>query len=372
MGLDFQTGKFGSLAFSLTLFVLFLPLLSCKGERTSGLPTVAPTAELISHSKLQILPKDTRPPIPATYTPQVVPSKLAGWNMTMVPAASVQPTTTVLPKPTPMDWANIERLSVNIMYVDRPPEVTDCETEGTIIRSLFPSKVDGPMRPYHAYLPPCYGQDGRVYPVLYLLHGSIQNDSHWLDLGLAGYIDAGIADNRFPPFIVIMPDNGDIGNYTSGGPKSVEGIIIDNLLPFVEQNYCTWPSAEGRSIGGISRGGYWALEIAFTRPNLFGSVSGHSSHLRLETDPVKYNPLSTYESSDLTDLQIWLDRGETDFLWQGQEHLHTLLSAAGVAHQYQVFPGGHSDSYWANHLPQYIDWHAGFWPTERKLYPKCQ
>jgi enterochelin esterase-like enzyme len=191
-------------------------------------------------------------------------------------------------------------------------------------------------------------------------------------LGLAGYIDAGISDNRFPPFIAIMPDNGKIGNYTSGGTKSVEGIIVDNLIPFVDDNYCSWSSAEGRSIGGISRGGYWALEIAFRQPNLFVTVSGHSSHLRLETDPARYNPLSTYESSDLSDIRIWLDRGDNDFLWEGQDLLHTLLTEAGVLHHYQVSPGGHSDSYWAEHLPQYIDWHASFWPTERAQYPQCQ
>jgi enterochelin esterase-like enzyme len=203
------------------------------------------------------------------------------------------------------------------------------------------------------------------------MHGSIQDDTHWLDLGLAQYADAGIEQGRYPPFIAFMPNSGNLGNLSSGGEKSFEGIIVNYLLPFVDENFCSWPEANGRNIGGISRGGYWALEIAFRNPELFGATAGHSSHLRLETDPEKYNPLATYSQADLRNMRIWMDLGENDFLRRGQDQLHASLESAGIDHEYRVNPGGHSDTYWADHIGEYLDWHAAGWPKERELYPAC-
>jgi enterochelin esterase-like enzyme len=254
-------------------------------------------------------------------------------------------------------------------YFNTPPESTPCDEQGIVFRSTFPSDVGG--RSYHVYLPPCYGHDGRVYPVLYLIHGSIQTDSHWLDLGFAQHVDAGISSGRWPPFIAIMPFSGELGNTSAGGRWSIEGVTINGLLPFVDSTFCSWTEAAGRSIGGISRGGYWALEIAFSHPDYFSAVAGHSSHLRFETDIAKYNPLATYALADLTGMRIWLDRGETDFLWQGQDQLHENLSSAGIIHEYTINAGGHSDAYWAVHLGEYLDWHTAVWPQDRTFYPAC-
>jgi enterochelin esterase-like enzyme len=168
-----------------------------------------------------------------------------------------------------------------------------------------------------------------------------------------------------------MPFSGELGNTSAGGRWSIEGVTTNSLLPFVDSTFCTWTEAAGRSIGGISRGGYWALEIAFSHWDSFSAVAGHSSHLRFETDIAKYNPLATYASANLTSMRIWLDRGETDFLWQGQDQLHQSLTEAGIQHTYHINAGGHSDIYWADHLGEYLDWHAAGWPKDRALYPAC-
>jgi enterochelin esterase-like enzyme len=222
------------------------------------------------------------------------------------------------------------------------------------------------------YLPPCYGQDGRVYPVLYLLPGSIQADDQWLNLGLAWHADTGFEDGRYPPFIAIMPAVNPLGNNLSGGAYSLEAVLIDELIPFVETHYCAWRHPAGRSIGGISRGGYWALMAAFRHPDLFTAVAGHSSSLRLKTDPAPYNPLTAYADADLSQMRIWLDWGETDFLRRGQEELDRLLTVAGIPHQTTINPGAHNEAYWAAHVQTYLDWHTAVWPSERTLYPPCQ
>jgi enterochelin esterase-like enzyme len=255
--------------------------------------------------------------------------------------------------------------------LDLPPTSVPCGTAGYVFRGQFPSQIAGPTRTYSAYLPPCYGENGRSYPTLYLFHGSIQTDSHWLDLGLAHHLDQAIADGRYPPLIVIMPFNDTLGNITSGGGKSIEAITVEELLPFVDSHFCTWHDRAGRSLGGISRGGYWALMIAFRHTDLFAAVAGHSSHLRYETDSATYNPLSTYATADLSQMRIWLDWGETDFLRTGQQQLDAALTAAGIEHQTTVNGGGHNDGYWTVHLREYLDWQTAVWPHDPAFYPPC-
>jgi enterochelin esterase-like enzyme len=340
---------------------------ACTPSGDVILPTLVPTAYL--------LPNPTNVAkalsVPPTFTAAATLAQDSGF----LDLEKLEPTPTLkvtaAPSPTFVKVAAVYPRTVDVPALDSLPETVACDGPGLVFRGRFPSEVGGQWRNYHAYLPPCFGQDGRSFPVLYLVHGSIQSDSHWLELGLAEYADAGIREGRFPPFIAIMPNSGRLGNLSSGGEKSIEAITINSLIPFVDDSYCGWPAAAGRNIGGISRGGYWALEIAFRNPELFNSVSGHSSHLRFETDPAKYNPLATYATADLTDLRIWLDRGEKDFLRPGQEQLHANLESAGIAHEYRVNPGGHSDTYWADHIGEYLDWHAAAWPKDRALYPLC-
>lgn len=341
-------------------------MLGCQLSESVALPTLVPTAASFNPP-----PASTLEPVPPTYTVIAEAADTqSGFSANPV-TATPMPSPSPYPSPTAIVLVDNFPTTVVAPYLDAPPPVVDCNGQGFIFRSRFPSEVAGPWRSYHAYLPPCYGQDGRVYPVIYLIHGSIQSDSHWLELGLFEYANRGIRSGRYAPFIVIMPNSGRLGNLSSGGNNSIEGITVEHLLPFIDSTFCTWADPAGRSIGGISRGGYWALEIAFNNPQLFGAAAGHSSHLRLETDPPRYNPLVISADADLSNMRIWLDRGEKDFLRAGQEQLHETLNSLGIPHEYYVNSGGHNDIYWASHVPEYLDWHTATWSKNRSVFPSC-
>jgi enterochelin esterase-like enzyme len=355
------------------LVLLSVFLVGCQLVDLQPVPTLVATTEPLSPDAFlpssAMAPMETRD-VPVTFTPEIV-TLLPGVSTREVPPTP-SPTTTVEPSATPVVLPTAFPNLAGFPYQATPPDSVPCGDKGHSFRSSLAKSAGAGEVDYHVYLPPCYGLDNRVYPVLYLIHGSIQTDSHWLDLGLAEYADRGIRSGRYPPFIAIMPYSGRLGNMTSGGLKSVEGNIIGDVIPAIDDLYCTWDEASGRSIGGISRGGYWALEIAFRYPELFGAVAGHSSHLRFETDPARYNPLATYADTDLSRTRIWLDRGEKDFLRVGQDQLHESLQAAGIDHEYRINPGGHSDVYWAEHLPEYLDWHLALWSHDRDSYGPCQ
>jgi enterochelin esterase-like enzyme len=218
-------------------------------------------------------------------------------------------------------------------------------------------------------LPPCYGVDGRTYPTLYLFGGNSQDDSAWDEYGLDETAEAAIQNGATPPLLIVMADGGWIANGTSGGPTSYEGHILDNLIPFIEATYCTWNSPEGRAIGGLSRGGYWSLEIAFRHPEQFVSVGGHSPALIDSHAGPEINPQFTALSNDLGDLRIYMDMGEDDYLLPNALRLHEDMTAVNIPHSWQLNPGAHDDSYWPQHRLEYLLWYAEPWPLDRDSYP---
>ena len=275
------------------------------------------------------------------------------------------------PSPTPFPTVNPAAYPATIIAPPWPyalPRRTECDGTGVLVRATFPTRITPPSLPFIAYLPACYGHDAYTYPTVYLLHSSTDDENHWLTLGLAAHLDHLIATGQIPPVIVILPATGPLGNTTSGGPQSPEAIIADELLPYIDASFCTDPRPQSRAIGGISRGGYWALMLAFRHPDLFSTAAGHSPHLRLETDAPQYNPLTLPPPPNL---RLALDWGDRDFLADGPTALHQRLADLAFPHQATVNPGRHEPAYWATHLPDYLRFYTAGFPTTRPAMPAC-
>jgi enterochelin esterase-like enzyme len=224
---------------------------------------------------------------------------------------------------------------------------------------------------YRIYLPPCYGLDGRVYPALYMFGGNIHDDAIWDMLGLDETAEGLIAGEVIPPLLIVMPDNGRLANTTTSGPNSYEGFILNELIPHVEATYCAWPVREGRAVGGLSRGGYWSLMMAFRRPDLFRSVGAHSPALIDSHAGPAEDPVVTGVVNDLGDLRIAVDIGERDPYLAQARPLHDALTADGVAHEWLVNEGTHDEASWRSHLDTYLAWYAGEWRVKRTSLPMC-
>jgi enterochelin esterase-like enzyme len=119
---------------------------------------------------------------------------------------------------------------------------------------------------YSVYLPPCYDNTTIDYPVVYLMHGSNEDDHQWLRLGLAEMLDAKISNGEMAPVIVIMPFGNWIANENQFGDNSWASIFLRDLMPLVEGEYRVRGVRDYRAIGGISRGGFWAFQIALKNP----------------------------------------------------------------------------------------------------------
>ncbi len=251
------------------------------------------------------------------------------------------------------------------------------EKQGQLVNLSFSSKVARADIAYRVYLPSCYGETTRRYPYVILMHGSDADQTQWTEqLNVHEVLEAGLAANALPPMILIMPDGGDLANtnvFKDGA--SWESVVVDELVPEVEKNFCTWNAREGRAIGGISRGGFWAFEIAFRHFDLFGAVGGHSPFFDPEIAPPAYNPLSlakTVQFPPGLQPRIWLDAGKDDYARPNVEVFQRTLAGRNIDPGYTMNPTGkHEVAYWAQHVAEYLSFYGQTWPRNIEDLPSC-
>lgn len=240
---------------------------------------------------------------------------------------------------------------------------TCTDTVGRIERGTYRSLIAETTMYYSVYLPPCYDTIASTYPILYLMHGSNEDDGQWSRLGLQTVLDAGIADGSLPPMIVVMPFGEWIANENLFERVSWENVFLEELMPLVESTYRIDARGEQRAIGGISRGGFWAFEIAFRHPDLFSAIGGHSAFFDPGHAPDDFNPLDlALNAPGIEGLRLWLDRGVDDFAQENLDRMSEHLTQRGLAHEYRIYPEGqHNNAYWRQHVAEYLAFYAEAW-----------
>jgi len=146
---------------------------------------------------------------------------------------------------------------------------------GNMSEVLFWSESTKQMRRAFVYTPPTYGKDKKKYPVLYLQHGWGEDETSWSRQGCAGIImDNLLAEGKCVPFIVVMTYGmtnevrfGGLGDFTA---KDFENVLVDELVPFIDNNFRTIAKKESRAMAGLSMGGMETKTITLRRPEVFG------------------------------------------------------------------------------------------------------
>jgi enterochelin esterase-like enzyme len=253
--------------------------------------------------------------------------------------------------------------NANVKAITPTPTLLPCgESAGEILRNTFTSKLRNEDFVYSIYLPPCYETSDAIYPVLYLMHGSDSDDRLWIRLGMIGAINKGIKEGTLPPFVLVLPYGGNIANVNTFRAQSWGGVFVNELMPEVESKYRVSKEADLRAIGGISRGGFWAYQIALSNPALFGIVGGHSAVFTPENAIPQYNPLSlVITAKDIEPIRFWLDRGKDDWYGSGMELMVQTIKKRGLLLEYNVHPGTHNNAYWSAHIEGYLKFYTASW-----------
>ena len=246
-------------------------------------------------------------------------------------------------------WALSSWLALMMIVEPEPyasaPTVACDATSGRITRVVVSSAVYKADVPVSVYVPPCYDQTPAAFPVIYLLHGGNTDETQWPDLNVQPEADALIKGGA-APFIVVMPG----GEYRAG--LDYGAFVLDDLLPAIESQFRVKANSADRAIGGISLGGYWALKLAFSHPQLFAAVGAYSPVVDLGQPN---DPLGLARSADgLQGLRIMLDVGDADALRAGTQSLAQLLQARDIQFSFTVKPGEHNRPYWRTRTADYL------------------
>ncbi len=240
----------------------------------------------------------------------------------------------------------------------------------TIASSLLPGE-----HPLLIYLPPGYDGSRQRYPVLYLLHGAPGAFTDWQKAaGIDKTMDALITVGRVQPMIVVMPD-GNGGPFSdtewanNGRDVRAEDYLTQEVVPYIDAHYRTIADRDHRAIGGLSTGGYGAVNIALHHPDLFGYALGLSGNylatgtwtgqdiwygnddVKRFNSPLLYAPQLPLAARESLHIYLNVDPHDSDNnTAQQTRQFDTLLTELQVPHLTQYFDGGHSWTYWKTHI----------------------
>lgn len=256
----------------------------------------------------------------------------------------------------------------------------------------FESTVLQRTSPVRVLLPDGFGST--ALPVLYLLHGGADDYRSWTDKGNAEAVTAGL------DLIVVMPDTGPGGWYSDWahdaenaiGPQRWESYHLRELVPWVETTFNTRTDRAGRTIAGLSMGGYGALKYAARHDDLFGFAAAFSGGVDILDDgigktadvaatwqggkkgdtwgkypdsiPVRreHNPIDLAERLRNTVLELRTGNGRANDdgpvldpieagVHRGMTTMHNRLVELGIDHVWDDYgPGFHDWAYWTRSL----------------------
>ncbi len=234
---------------------------------------------------------------------------------------------------------------------------------GTIHAHYYSSAAGGPTRRLLVYTPPGYGGDpDRLYPVLYLLHGSGDDEMAWTDIGKANLIlDNLIARGSAEAMLVVMPNGHPVPwasrrrGIGSGNTQAFREDLVEAAIPLVESLYRTQPGREHRAIAGLSMGGGQSLHCAATSLEKFAWVGAFSAAAPDPKTDLAAQALLADPSRANTSLELlWIAIGRDDFLLDRNEAFKAGLDKAGIAHTYKLTAGGHSWPVWRDYLAEFV------------------
>ncbi len=291
--------------------------------------------------------RENGPGIQATVVQQTIAALSAQFTITaeapLADTATLQPSTT--PRPT---------------QTATPTEEVCTSVEGTIeLREIVIPETTRTLA-FRVYLPPCYAERWNYdYPVLYLLHGQSSTDDQWDRLGVDEAADQLISTGQAQPFLIVMPYE---YYYLQDPRESVYGDqLVNNLIPWVDEEYDTCDLRECRAIGGLSRGAGWAIHLGFTEWELFGSVGAHS--LALFQGDFYSLPDRLNKITDDAYPRVYMDDGSLDYMLESAGNFERQLTRYHVPHEWVINNGAHNEEYWAAHVEDYLIWYTSAWKT---------
>jgi enterochelin esterase-like enzyme len=208
---------------------------------------------------------------------------------------------------------------------------------------------------------PAGATEGR--PLLVFLHGrgdkgedSNVNDAFFKALAAQG--------DKAPA--VAFPNGGNHGYWHDRRGAKWARYVLDEVIPRAIRELHADPKRI--AIGGISMGGFGALDLGRLHPRRFCAVGAHSPALWQtagETAPGAFDDAQDFARHDVVGAArrnpglfkgtpVWLDAGSADPFQPGDRALDRALATVRL----RTYPGAHEGAYWRAHYGAYLRFYA--------------
>ncbi|MDD3430211.1 MAG: alpha/beta hydrolase-fold protein [Oscillospiraceae bacterium] len=222
--------------------------------------------------------------------------------------------------------------------------------------------------------------------VLYLLHGYTNCGSDWLSMTAAGRY---AADNSL---ILVMPDmhNSFYADMVYGG--NYYTYITEELPAFLHSMMRLPTGRENTFVAGLSMGGYGALLLGLSRPDLYSAAASFSGAVDVQymldianqypqaeaacadmfdaiygqhvTVPPQYNLLALAQKAAQLPKQqqprimctVGLQDHEPYFIYEQNQNFKATMEKLPLAYHYMEWEGRHEWNFWDRSLCEAIDY----------------
>ena len=269
---------------------------------------------------------------------------------------------------------NILALVLLIACAGCCPKTKQSIEPSQVIVTSYPSSIG--EAGVAVYLPAGYETSEEEYPVLYLLHGSSDDETGWMTKGCAKTIlDSLIVNELCSPMIVVMP-NGYLeqtGKYyapeTRLWMESTFEESFSQLIAWTEAHYRTINDKQHRAIAGLSMGGFHTMHTAallnqsFDYVGIFSALYvPHSkqphSERTIEMNALALSDKPAYQQTEALLQQqfanppqlYWIACGVDDFLYEDNVIYRQYLDEKQYPYEYHESAGGHSWQNWMDYL----------------------
>jgi enterochelin esterase-like enzyme len=210
--------------------------------------------------------------------------------------------------------------------------------------------------------PPGYDADHNTrYPVLYLQHGSGEDERGWANQGHMAFImDNLIGEKKAKPMIVVMEKGyaRKAGEAPPAAPQpgaprdfgrafsAFEEVMVKDLIPMIDATYRTIADRDHRAMAGLSMGGGQTFQITLDHPDLFSCIGGFSGAgggfggAPVDVKTAHNGVMADADAFNKKMYLVWIGVGTAEGrMYDGIKSYHDALDKAGIKNVFYESPG---------------------------------
>jgi enterochelin esterase-like enzyme len=227
----------------------------------------------------------------------------------------------------------------------------------------YPTRNHG-MMPVRVYTPPGY-TEAKQYPALYLLHGIGGDENEWYNQGAPHHIlDNLIAENKLKQHFILVLPRGWTGTSNSKDFDAYEDVLLNDLIPYMEENYSITKDKNARAIAGLSMGGGQTIKFGFGNPDVFTHLGIFSPAPNTPGNPADaFEDLAATKSSSKV---IYLSCGTSEQPYRDTcEKYDEYMTQQSLEHVFQL-ESDPSDNNVDDHHMQ--NWKRGLYNFSQRIF----